>query len=93
MATLTPGKPITVQTPELLVENQLAPGMHRFQLVVIDEAGLESTPFELAVTVRRPVIPRPRPDIVIRPDVLERVEPVDRPRPRPIPIRPIRRPQ
>lgn len=88
MATLTPGRPVTVQTPELLVENQLTPGRHRFRLVVIDEAGLESEPAELVVTVRRPIV---RPDLDVRPDVL-RPDLVLRPdaiRP----IRPIRRPQ
>jgi hypothetical protein len=89
MPILVPGQPMTVATPELLVENRLTPGLHRFQLVVTDEAGLESTPFELAVTVRRPIIPRPRPDIIDRPDILDRIERVDRP----IPIRPPRRPQ
>lgn len=72
MATLTPGKPVTVSQPVLLVENQLAAGRHRFQLVVIDDGGLESDPAELVVTVqpRRPVRPR---DPITRPDILEPV--------------------
>ncbi len=92
MPALTPGQPVTVATPELLVENRFAPGRHRFELVVTDEAGLESLPFELVVTVRRPVIPRP--DVIDRPDLSDRIDVVDRPRPRPRPpVRPIRRPQ
>ena len=93
MPTLIPGQPITVPTPELLVENRFTPGRHRFQLVVIDEAGLESLPFELVVTVRRPIIPRPdRPDVIDRPDIRDRIDVVDRPGPF-RPDRPIRRPQ
>jgi hypothetical protein len=71
MATLTPGRPITVQTPELLVENQLPVGTYRFQLVVTDDGGLESSPAELVVTVRRPVV---RPDVVLRPDLVLRAD-------------------
>ena len=73
MPTLTPGQPLTVDTPELLVENRLRPGTHRFQLVVIDEAGLESRPAELEVTVERRGRPAGpfNPDLILRPDVLE----------------------
>lgn len=72
MATLTPGKPHTVREPELLVENQLAAGRYRFQLVVIDDGGLESDPAELVVTVQpiRPVRPR---DPITRPEIFEPV--------------------
>ena len=75
MATLTPGKPVTVAQPELLVENDLAAGQHRFQLVVIDDGGLESAPAELLVTVRRLVRPR---DPIERPDIRDRIERVER---------------
>ena len=88
MPTLTPGKPFTVAEPQLLVENRLAAGRHRFQLVVIDEAGLESEPAELLVTVREanrePVRPT-RPDI--NPEILDRLRPF-----RPDIVRTIRRP-
>lgn len=72
MATLTPGKPVTASQPMLLVENQLAAGRHRFQLVVIDDGGLESDPAELVVTVqpRRPFRPR---EPITRPDIFEPV--------------------
>jgi hypothetical protein len=94
MPTLTPGKPITVKDPHLLVENQFTPGRYRFQLVVTDDGGLESEPAELVVTVReigrpgRPAGPIGRPDILDRIDRLGgRIEPL-----RPDVIRPIRRP-
>lgn len=86
MPVLTPGKPVEQAKPELLVQNKLKPGRYRFQLVVTDTAGLESSPAELVVSVfepspaptptptRRPKRPMPRPD------VLERV---GRPRRRP----------
>ena len=75
MATLTPGQAITVDQPELLVENNLAIGRHRFELVVIDNGGLESAPAELIVTVRRLVRPR---DPIERPDIFDRLENIDR---------------
>jgi hypothetical protein len=72
MATLTPGKPLTQAAPELLVENELPAGRYRFQLVVTDDADNESDPAELVVTVRGPIRPR---DPVIRPEILDRIEP------------------
>ena len=88
MPTLTPGKPITVKDPHLLVENQFTPGRYRFQLVVIDEGGLESDPAELVVTVREIVRPT---GPIIRPDILDRIDRLDPIRRTEI-IRPIRRP-
>jgi hypothetical protein len=75
MATLPPGQPVTVDQPVLLVENDLAAGQHRFQLVVVDDGGLESAPAELLVTVRRLVRPR---DPIERPDIRDRIERVER---------------
>jgi hypothetical protein len=43
--------------PRLLVENALAPGTHRFALVVVDAAGNESAPAVLEVQVTRPLRP------------------------------------
>lgn len=97
MATLTPGRPFTVAEPHLLVENQFAPGRYRFQLVVIDDGGLESDPAELIVSVHDLVRPtRPtRPDIrEIDPDLLRRIrrQPDITPDIGRVVIRPIRRP-
>jgi hypothetical protein len=79
MATLTPGKTVASREPGLLVENALAPGKWRFQLVVVDNDKNESEPVELVVEVvaLRPIRPlRP-----VEPVVLTRpVTPVLRPR-------------
>lgn len=62
MTTLTPGRVFRSREPTLTVENDLAPGRHRFQLTVVDDGGLESDPAELVVTVLdRRVSPPPPP--------------------------------
>ena len=62
MAVLTPGVPVASDSPLLEVEG-LAPGTHRFRLVVEDDAGNTSLPDEREVTVVRsaPVITGLRP--------------------------------
>ena len=61
MAVLALNQPLTAREPVLVVENKLAPGAHRFSLVVIDDRGLESAPDVLVVTVRKPLLAaRPR---------------------------------
>jgi hypothetical protein len=91
MPTLATGRPFRSAVPTLLVENALPPGRFRFQLVVIDAAGLASDPALLTVEVRRgpigPVNPT-RPDIVTG----GRVTPTPVPSPRPDPVRPRPRP-
>lgn len=67
MPVLTIGQPLESRRPTLLVENKLAAGPHRFALVVVDEAGNESVPDVLVVTVR----PAPAPIRLAR---LTRVE-------------------
>src|SRR5215207_1525617 len=100
MSTLTLGRVLRTREPTLLVENDLAPGRHRFQLTVVDDGGLESEPTELVVAVlarRGPSLPVPPGRIPIG-----RVDPVvatpvrPSPPPQPVigpvirPIRPIR---
>jgi hypothetical protein len=71
MPVLVPGKPIATGSPTLLVENGLAPGTHRFSLVVVDTAGNESAPAVIEVRVNaplRPVIPAGR--VILERDVL-----------------------
>ena len=71
MPVLTPGKPMTLREPQLLVENKLRPGRYRFRLVVVDDGGLESDPAEMIVSVEDVVRPIEPP--IIRGDILDRV--------------------
>ena len=72
MATFTVGKPITTKEPTVTVDAGLPVGLHRFQLVVVDDAGNRSEPDVAVVSVQRlvtplpPVTPPTRPDVVIR---------------------------
>jgi hypothetical protein len=96
MVTLTPGKTVSSRDPDLLVENVLAPGRWRFQLVVVDDEKNESEPVELVVQVD-PLRPgRPRDPIVeparpVRPlhTVINPVRPVRPVEPVIDPIRPV----
>ena len=62
---LKPGVPVTQDSPLLAVDNPLAPGRHRFQLEVIDTAGLVSEPALLVVSVA--ALPEPEPEPGPRP--------------------------
>ena len=62
MAMLKPGVPVTQDSPLLPVDNPLAPGRHRFQLEVIDTAGLVSEPALLVVSVAKLPEPAPEPE-------------------------------
>ena len=74
---LKPGVPVTQDSPLLTVENPLAPGRHRFQLEVIDTAGLVSEPALLVVSVQALPEPDPRPTrrgtMTLNPRILTRV--------------------
>lgn len=76
---LKPGVPVTQDSPLLAVDNPLAPGRHRFQLEVIDTAGLVSEPALLVVSVAAPPEPEPGPrptrrgTVTLDPRVLTRV--------------------
>lgn len=79
MAILTPGKTLRSRSPELLVENALAPGRWRFELVVVDDERNESEPVELIVEVEASAPVRPRGPVTdLRP--IRPVIPVERPR-------------
>ncbi len=56
MAIFAPNTPITTRVPEVAVENKLAPGQYRFQLVVEDEHGNLSQPASHVITVRKPLV-------------------------------------
>lgn len=64
MPLLAIGQPIEGREPRLLVENRLAPGGHRFALVVTNDRGIESAPDEIVVTVARLVIGDPIPIVI-----------------------------
>ena len=59
MATFAVGQSITTREPTIAVDPGLGAGEHRFQLVVVDSAGLASAPAVAIVTMQRRVIPPP----------------------------------
>jgi hypothetical protein len=75
VATLKPGVSLTQAEPLLKVDNRLEPGRHRFQLEVIDDAGLVSDPALLVVVVTplREPDPPPTRGGTIDPRILTRV--------------------
>ena len=91
MPVLALNQPIEQREPVLVVQNRLAPGLHRFSLVVVNDRGVASQADLLTVTVRqavvtdpvRPTVPSPVPPVVV-------VQPVRPPTPGPVidPVRP-----
>lgn len=57
MAVLTLMQPFTTTVPTLTVENRLTPGVHVFQLVVVNAQGVQSDPVRAAVTVLPRIVP------------------------------------
>ena len=55
MVTLVVNRPVKTEQPTLQVDNVLRPGAYVFRLVVVDDAGFESRPDEITVTVQRAV--------------------------------------
>jgi hypothetical protein len=82
-----PNIPFASPNPTIVVDAGLAPGDHRFRLVVFNERGQQSAPVEFTVSVIRRIIidpTRPTPGPVV-------VDP--RPvRPIPVPPTPVERP-
>ena len=64
MPIFKPNVPITTDTPTIEVE-ELPPGRHRFQLVVVDDSGNQSQPDTAIVTVVA------APNLVVVPSVLQ----------------------
>lgn len=60
MPVLRRDQPVSSSQPRLVVQNQLAPGRHRFALVVVDELGRASAPDILEVTVQASIQNPPR---------------------------------
>ena len=67
MVTFVRGRPIRTAEPRIVVDRGLLPGRHRFQLEVIDAAGLSSRPDTAVVQIARggidPAPPEPLPPI------------------------------
>jgi hypothetical protein len=53
MPVLTPNRPLEQADPQLLVEDRLAVGRHRFALQVVDDRGRVSQASEWVVEVQR----------------------------------------
>ena len=51
MALFALNQPIQTSTPTVTVDNKLSPGVHTFQLVVVDDLGRKSDPASATVTV------------------------------------------
>jgi len=71
MAVFTIGKPIVTDTPGIAVDNKLEVGAHVFQLVVVDDDGLQSDPFRATVQV----VQLTTPPIVLQPGII--AQPID----------------
>lgn len=52
MAVFVPGRSVTTQVPLVQVDAGLDAGVHRFQLVVVDDTGARSEPAVIEVRVR-----------------------------------------
>jgi hypothetical protein len=70
MPTIAPNQPIEQRSPDLAISNRLPVGDHRFELVVIDDAGQSSAPASIVVRVLGV-----GPDL--RPDLRDRIDPGD----------------
>lgn len=55
MAAFKPGQTIVTEEPVIVVDGGLEPGTLRFQLVVVNERGVESLPAVLTVEISKPV--------------------------------------
>lgn len=72
MTTFVPKQPVSTRESVVTVDAGLPAGVHRFQLVVVDAAGLKSAPVTVDVRIQRlvigePVIVDPRPPIRVPP--------------------------
>jgi len=85
MPVLAQNQPFDSARPNVVIDNALAVGHHRFALTVVDDSGLESAADVLVVEVRRAIVDPTRP---LEPPVL--VDPVRPPvSPPPVIVRPV----
>ena len=74
MASFVIGQPLTTTEPRVVVDAGLKPGLHRFQLVVVDDGGQASKPDEAVVEVAARLIPgEVVTPVVLNPDPIGRV--------------------
>lgn len=64
MARFALNQPIETDAPSIVVDAGMPVGQHRFQLVVIDDAGNKSKAATAVVDIQRTII---SPDILVRP--------------------------
>jgi len=57
MTTFVIGQPVTTEVAVVTVDAGLKPGLHRFRLEVVDDAGLASRPAEAVVQVEQAATP------------------------------------
>ena len=57
MVSFVAGKPVSTDTPGVVVDAGLPAGRHRFQLVVLNQGGARSQSAELVVQIRRLLAP------------------------------------
>ena len=84
MASFVIGQPVTTAEPRVAVDPGLKPGLHRFRLEVVDDAGQVSKPDEALVQVTEKLI------VPVTPILLNPIDPLH-----PItvsPLSPLRRP-
>ncbi len=88
MPVLALNQPFESPRPNVVVENALAPGRHRFALTVIDDNGQQSATDQVVIEVRR-VIVEPVLPPVAPPPVIRRPPPIRVPRGDDAPAEPI----
>ncbi len=88
MPVLALNQPFESPRPNVVVENALAPGRHRFALTVIDDSGQESATDQVVIEVRRVIVEPVRPPVA-PPPVILRPPPIRVPRGDDAPAEPI----
>lgn len=91
MPVLALNQPFESPRPNVVVENALAIGRHRFALTVVDDRGAESAADQFVVEVRRSIIDPALPPVAAPPPVI--VAPTLNPPPVILRSPPIRAPQ
>lgn len=75
MPVLALNQPFESPRPNVVVENALAPGRHRFALTVIDDSGQESATDQVVIEVRRVIVEPVLPPVAPPPVIVQPVAP------------------